>query len=89
MLTGREKQTTADKLSPVVIPQQMEPEFNGLPPSIRSNNPVVQERIEKYLKMKSEDGFDLIESIRTHKDFGNPKVLSVFTVLSFKMFFLV
>jgi len=76
--SGREKQTTAEKLSPAAIPLEealAEPDFNGLPPVVRSKNSVVQEKIEKYLKMKSDDSFDLIENIRTHKDFGNPKVL--------------
>jgi hypothetical protein len=78
--TGRERQTTAQKLSHIVPDtthahiEIQEPDLSGLPPIVRSTNPAVQERVTNYLKMKRENGFDLTENIRTHKDFGNPKV---------------
>ena len=85
--TGRERQTTAQKLSPITPDtinahiRTPEPDLNGLPPVVRSTNPAVQERVSNYLKMKLENGFDLTENIRTHKDFGNPKVTEYLTVL--------
>jgi hypothetical protein len=80
--TGRERQTTASKLSPYAVKTSthvdagtsIDLDIPGFPPIVRSTNVEVHKRLANYAKMKEESGFNLTESIRIHKDFGNPKV---------------
>ena len=81
---GKERQTTGEKLS---RPEQPLPHIaNGLdevssyilelPPTLHvAADSEVNKKIKHYLQMKAENGFNLAENIRTHKDFGNPKVM--------------
>jgi len=52
--------------------------INEIPsaPSNESLNPITIERIKDYIEKKQEEGFDLTESIRSKKIFGNPYILS-------------
>jgi len=76
---GRERQTKSDKLSQFLQSNKQTEQISlfyldELPPAMISNDKVREQKLENYLKMKVENGFNLTENIKTHKDFGNPQV---------------
>ena len=53
-------------------------ELDGLPPlPSQAADAAVVEKIKHYMSLKEEQGFDLTDSIRSKKNFGNPYIFNI------------
>lgn len=77
---GCETTINIEDSSETVATEKIEKKMNVLdelpPKSEKQPDPEVLEKIHQYLEAKKLHGFDLAQNIKTHKDFGNPYILT-------------